>query len=103
VTREGLDTRPGPCSRNVRSTHGTAPHVRLASRVPGSLPVTLTAEDISRATGEPLLGVQRWLKAAFGPAPRGHHRRVPLDVLAQRLAVTPEALAGLLGAEREAA
>jgi hypothetical protein len=62
-----------------------------------------TAEDISRATGEPLLGVQRWLKAAFGPAPRGHHRRVPLDVLAQRLAVTPEALAGLLGVEREAA
>ena len=62
-----------------------------------------TAEDISRATGEPLLGVQRWLRDAFGPASRGHHRRVPLDVLAERLAVTPEALAGLLGAEREAA
>ena len=68
--------------------------------------VLLTAEELSRATGEPLLSVQRWLKAAFGPAPRGHHRKVSLDQVARALAVTPEALAGLLGAgptEREAA
>lgn len=62
-----------------------------------------TAEDIARATGEPLLSVQRWLAQALGPTPRGHHRRVDAHELARLLAVSPEALTGLLGAPRQAA
>jgi hypothetical protein len=63
----------------------------------------LTAEDIARATGEPVRAVQRWLRRTLGPAPRGHHRRVDPAEVARLLAVPPEAFAGLLGTQGEAA
>lgn len=63
----------------------------------------LTAEDIARATGEPVLAVQRWLRRTLGPTPRGHHRRVDPAEVARLLAVPPEAFAGLLGARGETA